>query len=581
MRRAALALVGLLAVAHIAASARWLGADEGVQFTDAAYHWTQTVELYDGLFGDEEGRRRWALRDDRQRYGEAWYYVAAASARVLGLSAPRVLYALSFLLWPALLFAAFRLGEELAPPGRGPPAGLLSAALAGFLPGLFNYSRVFVLDLPLAVAVAWAAVGFLEILRARHEGLPLRRGVALAAVGTLAGLAIKANAAAFLLGPAWVAARPALTERWRTDRRRFLTTLLGAALVAAGLALILVLSHRADALLETARDATWPGKALDYAQAGTLGAFAGDWARGAWGHSWEAAYFTTLQTLSPPMVFAALGAYLWFFGRRRGCEDPLAHAQRDLVFWWWIVPVIGVTVVLRGLYDERYIVPLLPQVAAVIACAVFEVTRAGPRRALVSVLVLGGALNFAWISFDALPTTRPLGCLTVPGWTATDRVGQDLWLCAGYPDYQFMDRPSEPTWEPWPTDALEEALLPVRDRLGRPLRGVYLDRLYGLFYRVLQRDLVRRDLFEPDSLLLITHCDDPGWIESMFGSLEAVEEVLAASDVVVMRYGAPGAGDPVLRGRRCQVFWSQVDSFSEGGALPLADGTEVRWYLRD
>lgn len=580
MRQAALALVGLLAVLHVAATGLWLRADEGVQFTDAAYHYSQVLELRDGLLGDAADRARWAASDDQQRYGEAWYYVAVAVSAVTGPQASRVIFGLSVLLWPLLLFGVYRLGEELAPPNRRAPAGLLAAALAGLLPGLFNYSRVLVLDLPLAVAVAWAGVGLLSALRAEHEGRPARRAWALALGATVLGLWVKANAAAFLLGPWAVAAWPVCARRWRSDRGGVLRIAGVAAGVLAAVGLWMIWDHRADALFATARDATWPGKALDYRQAGALASWPGDWARSAWAQSWEVAYFATLQTLSPPALAATAVGSLWFFARRRGCEEPLPRAQRALIFAWWILPGLGVILLLRGLYDERYVLPMLPPAAAVLACAVMEVPRRWLRGALAAALVAGGTLNFAWISFDALPTTRPLLCSTVPGWAASDRVDRSLWLCAAYAGYRFLDRPAEPSREDWPLDELEQALQPTRDERGRPLRAVYLDRLYGLFYRALQRDLLRRDLLDADSMLLITHCADEGWMASMFGSVEAVQEVIEEADVVFMRYGSARGGDPAILGRRCAVFWSQRDDFVEGGARELEDGTELRWYLK-
>jgi hypothetical protein len=580
LRRGALALVGFLAVLHVVANGLWLRADEGIQFTDAAYHYSQVIELRDGLFGDAEETARWASRDDRQRYGELWYHVAVAVSALTGPAAGRLLLGLSFLLWPALLIAGFRLGEELAPRDRALGGGVVGGAVVGLLPGLFNYTRVLVLDAPLAAAVAWAIVGLLGVLRAEDEGRSTRKAWLLAGAAACVALAIKANAAAFLVGPWLVAAWPGLRRRWVADRRSVLWV-AGSGLAAAGLVgLWMVWSHRARALWTTARDATWPGKAFDYAAADNLSAWPGDWAAAAWGHSWEVAYFTILQTFSPPVLLVCVGSIVWFFARRRGCEEPLAHAQRLLVFAAWIVPAVGVTVFLRGLYDERYVLPALPLAAGVVACALTEVPKRAPRLVLIGGVLLGGALNFLWISFDVLPTTRPLACATVHGWADTDRVGRSLWLCGGYPDYHFMDRPSEPAWSNWPLSELENELFGLRDLRQRPLRAVFLDQLYGLFYRAHQRDLLRGDLFDADSMLLITHCADDAWMASMFGSVAAVEEVIAEADVVVLRYGSPTGGGPAILGRRCSVFWPQQDRFEPGGALELDDGTEVRWYLR-
>jgi hypothetical protein len=215
-----------------------------------------------------------------------------------------------------------------------------------------------------------------------------------------------------------------------------------------------------------------------------------------------------------------------------------------------------------------------------VACAAAEIPRRLPRALVAAALVAGAALNFAWISFDALPTTRPLLCSTVPGWASTARVDRSLWLCAGYPGYRFLDRPSQPAHEAWPLADLDQGLFARRNALRRPLRAVYLDDLYGLFYRVQQRELLDGDLIDADSMLLITRCADEPWMASMFGSVEAVEAVIADADVVFIRYGAPTGGDAAIRGRRCRVFWPQIDRFEEGVSRPLEDGTEIREYLR-
>lgn len=84
------------------------------------------------------------------------------------------------------------------------------------------------------------------------------------------------------------------------------------------------------------------------------------------------------QAFTPPVLLATIAAYGWFFGRRRGCEEPLAHAQRDAMFLWWAVPVVMLLTWPDGPNVERWLLPLLPQAAALIAVTVVELPGPGP-----------------------------------------------------------------------------------------------------------------------------------------------------------------------------------------------------------
>jgi hypothetical protein len=580
MRRRVLVLLLVVSALHVGANAAWLWLDEGVQFTDAAYHYSQTIELREALLGGPEELAALPDQDERQRYGFVWYGVAASVSLLTGPAAGPLLTGLSALLWPALIFGAFVLGAELAPPDRRETAGVLSALLAGTIPGIFNYSRVLVLDLPLAVAVLWAAWLLVRLLSLPEGSSAKRRTAWLAGGVTLVAVGIKVNALAFLIGPAWVALRPTLGRLWRQDRGRLLAVLGVTSAVGAAVGAWLLLGSRGEALVETFTDATWPGKALDYRAAGTLADYPGDWARGAWSHSWQVAYFTIIQTLTPPILAVTVLAYSWYFGRRRGCQEPIARAQRDAMFWWWLVPVAGLLLLLRGLYDERYIVPLLPQAAALIAVALVELPWPGVRRLLVTLVLAGSLTGFAFVSFDFWPAVRPLSCADVPGWTTDARVGGDLWLCLAYPDYRFMDRPTVPARENWGLERLEAELLPERERLGEPLRAVFLDDLYGLFYRMFQRDLHRGDLLRHQDMLLVTDCWDRDLLASMHGSVEALSHTIRQADVVFVRWGGPAAGDDqAVRGRRCRIGWNDDGGFALAGSTRLTDGTSLRWYL--
>lgn len=581
MSRRTVVLLLVLVAFHVNSDTRWNAADDNIQTTDASYHYSQIAERATALKEGPAAFTALMATEERQRYGQAWYAVATALALICGPENVRDLLNLqSLLLSPLLLLLVYLLAAELAPKEHRETAGLLAAAVAHGLPGLINYGRVVVLDLPLTVAVAAAGWLLLRLLRIEPGTVAYRRGAWAAAGAFVLAMGIKVNAAAFLIGPAWVVARPHLQEAWRQDRGRLLKGLLAAGAVGGGGLAALLLGPRGDALNTTFRDATWPGKALDYADAGALTAWPGDWLAGAWSHSWEAAYFTVLQTFTPALLAVTIAAYVWFFSRRRGCEEPVARAQRDAIFWWWAIPVVGLLLLLRGLYDERYALPLLPPAAALIGVALVELPgRTAVRRAVAIAVVVGSFATHELVSFGAPAGLASRACITVPGWADNDRVGRSLWLCPLYPGYEFMDRPAAPREHRLPFGSLEAALAPTRQRLGRPLGAVFLDDLYELFYGTFQRNLGGLDLFRHEDLLLITHCADEGWMTANHGGADALAaHIRASADVVLMRWGAAAPGDPV-QGLRCRIPWDD-GSFVRGGSIPLEDGTEIRWWTR-
>ena len=191
----------LLCVAQIVASSLWFSADEGVQFTDAAYHYSQTIDLRNAVLGGSDGVTALRMEDERQRYGSLGYLVAASVSLITGPEASNLLLGLSILLWPLLLVGAFQLGSLLAPDPDAERCGLLSAAFIGLIPGVFNYSRVLVLDLGLTAAVLWTIVVLLRLHRATERGAPTTRLLWLLALAVGAALSLKVNAVAFVLGP--------------------------------------------------------------------------------------------------------------------------------------------------------------------------------------------------------------------------------------------------------------------------------------------------------------------------------------------------------------------------------------------
>ena len=577
MRALVVIVLALLSVVYVGLDQVWLSTDEGIQTTDAAYHFSRIAALRAKLLGLEQ-----TTGFDGQRYGGLVYYLAAAISLFTGLSPERLLFALNLLLRPLLVCALYRLGWEFATPPRRVWAGLLSASFALLLPGLVNYGRVFVLDLPLTVAVAWAIVCALTALRAQAEADP--RGLALVGLGLCSGAAllIKLNAVAFLVGPLWVVFRSDLRQMWSRRPQRAAMGATAAGIVLLSLTSAVISGSRGEALQRTLKEATWPGALIfGYVPEGSAHLFARDWLQASLNQGWEAAYYTWLQTLTPPWALLALPAFVWFFGRRHGCTHRLGHNQRDLAFWWFILPTLSVTLGLRGLYDERYVLPLLPLTAALIACTMVDLRPRWLRRLAMVAILTGGALNHGYVHHDVWPTSRPLACATVAGWGDSERVGDELWACLSYPKYSFMDRSASPRQLDLPIDAIQAVLAPLREETGTPLRAVFLDDLYEVFYRLFQSSLLEeKPLLRHEDVLLVTNCWDQDSMTAMFETHEEVNRQIRAADVVLMRYGSKGDGNGPLLGRRCEVFWTQTVWFDDLGEVELPDGTSVRMWRK-
>jgi len=577
--RVLFALLGLCAL-HLLITGVWLGLDEGVQYTDAAFHHSQVTELARAADGGLESLRVQADTDENQRYGALWYGVAAGLSKAVGLHPARLILACAALLIPLLIFGAYALGWEVGRPDRRVATGLLAAGLVGLLPGIFNYTRVFVLDLALAAAVAWTLAAILAALRAQRERRDPRPALAGVWLGFVASVGIKLNAVAFLAGPLWILARPLLKHRWAYARRRFMLEAAGFIALAAGASAWLLFGSRGPAIRRTLIEATWPGSLYDHVRNGAGGEFAGHYFTHLREASWDVTYTTLLSTLGPIWSALGLAAFVWYFGRRYGCEDGAGRIDRDLMFWWFTPPAVLVVAFLRGLYDERYVLPLLPLVAVLVAVAVLDLPTRFRRGAAAGVL-LWGAANFAMVSFPLLPTARPAGCITVPGWAPEARSGPELWLCGLYPEYRFLERTTTPRRPDPVISSIERRLRPERERVGRPLKAVFLDDLNETFYRLYQRDLFGSSLLKHEDALLVHQCWDERWMTAVFETPMQVERILADADVVLMRYGTPSEGsDRAVRGRRCSVFWRQAENFVLGGSDAIGDGTEVRFYLR-
>lgn len=577
MRATVVIALALLSLVYVGLDQAWLMTDEGIQTTDAAYHFSRIAALRANLLGLEQ-----SSGFDGQRYGGLVYYAAAWLSLFTGLLPQRLLLALSILLRPLLVWAVYRIGWELAAPGRRVPTGLLAAALTLMLPGLVNYGRVFVLDLPLTVAVTWALAFALAVLRADAEGD--RRDHALVGLGlcAVAALLIKLNALAFLVGPLWVVFRGDLRRAWALHRSQVVAGAVLSAPVLGGLVAFVLVGPRGEAVRRTLMEATWPGALLfGYLPERSAGLFLSDWLRASIDHSWEAAYYTWLQTLTPPWALLGLASFVWFFARRHGCDHRLGHSQRDLAFWWFTLPALAVVFGLRGLYDERYVLPLLPLTGALIACAVVDVRPRWLRRAGVAIILVGGALNHGFVHHDVWPTSRPLGCTTVTGWGNSDRVGSELWTCLAYPEYRFMDRGASPRHLNLPVDAIQALLDPLREEVGAPLQAVFLDDLYEVFYRLFQSSLLSdQPLLKHEDVLLVTNCWDKEGMTAVFETPGEVDRQIRAADVVLMRYGSTSDGAGPLRGRRCDVFWTQTVWFEDMGEVELGDGTTVRLWKK-
>lgn len=569
------ALWVLIAGVATLADQRWLLADEGVQFTDAAFHWAQVAERWGALQQGPAAIAALSASDEQQRYGALYYWLSAGLAQVFGPEPAALLRSWSPLLWLSLVGLVAGIGHELGPPGRRRWTALCAASAVPLLPGLFDYTRVFVLDVPLTIGVLLTNLGALRAVRTPQRRAPW----ALTAAGAMLALAIKVNALAFILGPVFVALRQA--RRQTLGGRTHWWPLLA---IAAAASAILVGSRGAH-VLETALDATWPGQAVAYASLGILHELPGHWWASVRTQGGEVLYYTLLQTLLPFWVALSVLASVWFFGRRAGCVDPLARTQRLAIFWWLVPGPTFAVLLQRSLYDERYLLPVVPLTAILVATSLADI---GPTvlRWLGACAILGvGALLAVHHGFGWASVRGPLWCRTIEGPWDGPRVTATIDLCALYPEPTFLDRPARPRTDPWPTQVLEDRLAAASSALGRPLSAVFLDDLYELFYRVHQRDtlaLVRGEspVFDPASALLLDRCWDEGALRDGHGSVARIDDRIAESDVVVMRWGARPGKDQILRGRRCLPFWAQQHRFVLGGEVPLRDGTAVRFYQR-
>ena len=77
----------------------------------------------------------------------------------------------------------------------------------------------------------------------------------------------------------------------------------------------------------------------------------------------------------------------------------------------------------------------------------------------------------------------------------------------------------------------------------------------------------------------MTDCWDEARMAAVFESKQEVDRQIRSADVVLMRYGAGPDGG--IRGRRCDVFWSETAFFTLLDEEPLTDGTVVRVYGRN
>jgi hypothetical protein len=553
--------VALPVLLLLMSDAIWQSRDEGIAFTDAAFHWGEALDWRLAWERGIDGVRDTLAEGERQRYGVLLHALLGALSFASGIEPARMSFLLALIVLPALGFGAYHLGREYGPEAGRDQRGVLAVALLIGFPAVANYSRVVILDLALAACSTVAIACALAAMR----GAP-RAGVGFV-VATLLGLATKANVLLFVAGPGLLAFSPG---GLRALRARPLRTLLIAAsvLIAAAFAL----SRRAPALLRTAAESTWPGALLGYAREGTLRDWPGDVAQAAFARAFEIAYYAATQTLGPPML---LGAIV-LLAVPANAERP-ARALR-----WAVLPgALTVWLLLRDLYDERYVLPLLPPLAAALALAMQSL----PRRARQVTVVLW--LGFAVVqhlcsSFDVLPSLRPLACVTLPGFGHSERVGDSLWACALYPRYRFMDRAAHAHREDWGEDRIEAALASARKQAGRPLRAVFLDDLYEPFYRLHQRDRLReargdRPLLRHEDDLLLTRCWDEAWMRSVFETRSQVESMLREADVLLFRWGEPRDGpDRAVRGRRCEVAEPLLAAFRHEADLPLEDGTAIR-----
>lgn len=202
-----LSLVICLCVFHIINNYLWLKYDQVLLADDPFAHHLNSLMAYrfleSGEFFSHPLRSLSALSESSHQYGLFVPMVSAPFYFIFGVSQDSATMVNSTLFLSLLIFSVYGIGKRLAGSG----AGLLSAFIVSMYPVIFNHSRMYMLDLPLA-----ALVGLGIYLLIRSEFLKRPAYIFLFFLVSFLGLLTKINFIVFVFVPLLIIAERGIRE---------------------------------------------------------------------------------------------------------------------------------------------------------------------------------------------------------------------------------------------------------------------------------------------------------------------------------------------------------------------------------
>lgn len=550
-------ILGATAI-QVVLNGAWLALDDGDLLFDAFWHQVRVWRIQEAM-----GLAVPALRDAGAGLSDSRYGLLPAVALAV-LSGPFGGDPVASVLVQAgvtsllVLAATYGIAHALA----GHRAGAAAVLTLACLPAFGAAQRTLLLDLPLTAAVAWTVL--LCLVTSARQGTARRVPLLSLAAVAAAGISVKANYVAFAAGPLlWLLLSdvrgdprgPAGSARVALRRIGLGAVLAGAAGVVAWT--FLIADARKVHLALTLAEATWPGAWPAYRRAGASDLFLSHWAAGAAFTTWEMgswALHSTFSLLPGLLVAAALAAFL---------ARP-HYRGRGVLAAWAVPPVLALALLMRGRYDERYVLPLLPAVAT--ACGVvFAGLRPGwTRRAVGAASTALGLATVAVVTFGAFAAVRPFGCFQVdrPPWVR-EGYFSDVY-CVAEESYKQFYRSAAPRR----IDMGEGQVTPLLGRIapGRAPRVLFGPGLSLLFYRLAEQAIWGRvPLDVGDSINLQEYrVHHPQGFDV---------RTLPADGVVLLIPEARPRPGPLASWADEARAWRIHDAF--GGALELAGAVEV------
>ncbi|HJX39239.1 MAG TPA: glycosyltransferase family 39 protein [Anaerolineae bacterium] len=435
-----LLLLGLLIAAHLAINWAWLSTNVVILGWDRPRHLIESL-VYNDILEQVTLRSLFEAWTHSGYYPPLYHLAMVASYKLFGVSMD-VAVSVNMVFLALLLIAAYGIGSRMG--GRG--AGLLSAFVTSSLPMIFGMSRYTYIEFALTSMVA---VSFWLLLLS--EGFRHKRYSLLLGACAGVGLLTKWTYVLFVLPAlAMVVWRAGVLTRARTGLRSLRLDWRWAGVSAgAGAALTLVwylpnldrvgqlpVGHLLlpiawlflTGLIYVAKQ---PGS-LGWNLAGSLWlclVVAGSWYLPridfvnhtfliAWGRperqKWAFGYYLDYlirEELSPIymvlllLVSVALLLLAWRSLRQGNMLRRTLRSDFLLLFLWIVVPYLVLSFRPSSRHS-RFIMPILPALAVLIAYGIYRLRWAKLRLAAVALVVLLGGAQWLTLSFDSLAWLR-------------------------------------------------------------------------------------------------------------------------------------------------------------------------------